>query len=326
MNNLAQKEFYTIVAGAAILAANAGFINVVTLAGAFSVTVSHVTGNVSRIAMGVTQFDLTTLSTVTSILFSFMFGSFIAGYLVGDHKFQLGKAYGYGLLLESAMLFLSFLTLKRDLILGEWCAAFACGLQNALATSYSGMVVRTTHMTGIATDIGNILGQACRIDSHAELWRLRVHVPILIGFIFGGMLGQWSYLGMKENALLLPTFFIGGVGCAYLSLPYIQLAAETLRKAGDSNNGPKVEVRVVGDPRKVKLDSTSLQAAVSNHFARIEGRDVDLEIKQFYAEVDGSNDGISGRFSISGESKAAHGIIAGESTEEMLVVSSNNRS
>ncbi|KAJ1550795.1 hypothetical protein HK405_015870, partial [Cladochytrium tenue] len=64
MNNLAQKEFYTIVAGSAILAANAGFINVVTLAGAFSVTVSHVTGNVSRIAMAVAQGDLTSFSLV----------------------------------------------------------------------------------------------------------------------------------------------------------------------------------------------------------------------------------------------------------------------
>jgi uncharacterized membrane protein YoaK (UPF0700 family) len=33
--------------------------------------------------------------------------------------------------------------------LPEWFAAFAMGLQNAITTSFSGAVVRTTHMTGI---------------------------------------------------------------------------------------------------------------------------------------------------------------------------------
>jgi len=42
MNNIAQREFWSIVIGGTLLSINAGFINVVTLAGVFSVTVSHV--------------------------------------------------------------------------------------------------------------------------------------------------------------------------------------------------------------------------------------------------------------------------------------------
>ena len=44
----------------------------------------------------------------------------------------------------------------------------------------TGAVIRTTHMTGICTDIANILGQACRLDTQAETWRLKVHVPLLL--------------------------------------------------------------------------------------------------------------------------------------------------
>lgn len=50
--------------------------------------------------------------------------------MVGDNKFKLTRSYGYALLLESAVLFASFIFLKRELVLGEWCAAFGCGLQN----------------------------------------------------------------------------------------------------------------------------------------------------------------------------------------------------
>lgn len=132
MNNFAAKEFWSIVVGGSMLAVNAGFINVVTLAGLFQVPVSHVTGNVSKVAIFIFQEDFTNFILITSILFSFMFGSFIAGIVVGDNKFRLGRGYGYAILVESAALFGSYFFLKRELVVGEWCAAFACGLQNAL--------------------------------------------------------------------------------------------------------------------------------------------------------------------------------------------------
>jgi len=175
-----------------------------------------------------------------------MFGSFISGFMVGDTKFKLGRAYGYALILESAALFLSFAFLKKELVVGEWFAAFACGLQNvlkrqkttyckALATTYSGAVVRTTHMTGVCTDIANTLGQYCRKDSNAELWRLKVLVPILVGYCLGGIFGQIAFLGMKENALLLPCFFVGSIGVTYLTLPFIRKATKDLKKSEQNN-------------------------------------------------------------------------------------------
>ncbi|KAJ3299210.1 hypothetical protein HK104_009743 [Borealophlyctis nickersoniae] len=276
MDNFASREFNAIVIGGCLLAANAGFINVITLTGVFSVTVSHLTGNVSRVAIALFNADITTLMLVTSICFSFSFGSFIAGLMVGDHKFRLGHAYGYALLIESACLFASFIFLRRELVVGEWCAAFACGLQNALATSYSGAVVRTTHMTGIITDIGNIIGQACRRDSKAETWRLKVHIPLLLSYLVGGMFGQASYLVIKENSLLLPCFFTGGVACVYLMLPMVKQAAEMVKAAAEATLGaqPAVEVRFVGDPR------------TNDVFQKIQGRDVDIDIKNFLSDMD----------------------------------------
>lgn len=90
MNKLPTHEFNTIVVGSVLLAINAGFINVVAMAGVFpGVTVSHVTGSVSRIAISVFNNDMQTCALVTSIVISFVFGSFIGGYLVGDSKFKL---------------------------------------------------------------------------------------------------------------------------------------------------------------------------------------------------------------------------------------------
>lgn len=144
------------------------------------------------------------------------------------------------------------------------------------ATSYSGAVVRTTHMTGICTDIGNILGQACRKDSKAELWKLKVFVPILLSFMFGGFLGQACYLLMHENAILLPCFFTGGMGVLYLSLPFVKRAGKTLAEITAFEKANGVELTTKGDPSKVKPD----------YFQAILGKDVDLEVKNFMAELD----------------------------------------
>ncbi|KAI8909558.1 hypothetical protein EDD86DRAFT_190535 [Gorgonomyces haynaldii] len=226
MNNLPAREFNTIVVGGVLLAANAGYINVVSMAG---ITVSHVTGSVSRIGMSVFNGDFDTFALVGSVVICFMFGCFISGYLVGDTKFRLSNMYGYTLFLEAGFLFASYVFLKQELILGEWCAAFAMGLQNAMCTSYSGLVVRTTHMTGIATDIGNILGQSMRRDTKAEVWRVRVHAPLMAGFLVGGFVGQIGYNLLKTECLLIPVAFTGGVATLYLSLPWVKEAAKQIK-------------------------------------------------------------------------------------------------
>ncbi|KAL2918060.1 hypothetical protein HK105_202474 [Polyrhizophydium stewartii] len=280
MNNLPQREFNTIVAGGAALAANAGFINVVSMAGVFpGVTVSHVTGSVSRVAISVVQQDWDTFFLVVSIVSSFVFGAFISGFIVGDNRFKLGANYGFTLFLESGALCVSFLFLRRELIVGEWAAAFACGLQNAMVTSYSGLAVRTTHMTGLATDIGNILGQACRTDTKAELWRLKVHVPILVGFLFGGVLGQVAWIYCREYSLLLPCFFTGGVATLYLSLPYIKDAAEQLKNVQLLGN---TDFEYRGDPRLRHLHEQQM----IDHYAKIAGRNVDDDIQHFLKDID----------------------------------------
>lgn len=282
MNSFVEKEFWTLVIGGSILAMNSGFINVVALAGVFSSTVSHTTGNVTRLAILYSQHDyIGVLNDLLTVL-SFIFGSFVSGLMVGDSKYKLGRAYGYSLLLESMALSLAWAFLRNELIYGDWCAAFACGLQNALAASYSGAVIRTTHMTGICTDIGSILGQACTKDSHPELWRLYLHVPILLSFSAGGFFGQYTFIYSKENALLVPIVLTTILGILYTFLPFIQGARIELENIHQTLPGrePSMEIRLIGDPRKQPADV----------FAKLHGVNVDEDIQGFLAELNSPTD------------------------------------
>ena len=79
------------------------------------------------------------------------------------------------------------------------------------------------------TDIGNIIGQNCRSDAKGtELWRLKVMVPLLIGYLLGAIAGQLTFVKLQDYAMLFPCIFVGSTGCAYLLMPIVKEAKEYL--------------------------------------------------------------------------------------------------
>lgn len=89
--------------------------------------------------------------------------------------------------------------------------SFLMGLQNATVTRISDARVRTTHVTGMITDIGIELGHLIDIARHgggdggagrADTAKLKLHVPTVLFFLLGGVLGVLGYRWM--GPLLLP--------------------------------------------------------------------------------------------------------------------------
>jgi uncharacterized membrane protein YoaK (UPF0700 family) len=105
--------------------------------------------------------------------------------------------------------------------------SFLMGLQNAVVTRISGGRVRTTHISGIATDMGIELGLlADASDSRLKgeqlglcRAKLRLHAQTIIAFAAGGVLGVWLYdmIGL----LLLP---LAASAMAAVALPGMRRA------------------------------------------------------------------------------------------------------
>ncbi len=82
-------------------------------------------------------------------------------------------------------------------------ACVAMGVQNAMVSHYKGTIIRTTHLSGVLTDLGLALGYKAR-GLEVESKRVILHLLILIGFIVGGLLASWLYPYLKLNAFLIP--------------------------------------------------------------------------------------------------------------------------
>ena len=77
------------------------------------------------------------------------------------------------------------------------------GVQNAMVSHYKGTIIRTTHLSGVLTDLGLSLGYKLR-GLEVESRRTILHLLILIGFLIGGVLASCIYPYLKLNAFLIP--------------------------------------------------------------------------------------------------------------------------
>lgn len=171
---------------------------------------SHMTGIVSAMAdnlvLGVTDLALEGLGG----LFSFLCGAMTSAILINfSRRRQLHSEYALPLLLE-ALLLLCFGILGARLLAIEglfvpitvMLLCFIMGLQNAVITKLSRAEIRTTHITGMVTDIGIELGKLVYLNRsrspdqapvQANRDRLLTNGGLVTCFFVGGLSGAWGF-------------------------------------------------------------------------------------------------------------------------------------
>jgi uncharacterized membrane protein YoaK (UPF0700 family) len=75
---------------------------------------------------------------------------------------------------------------------------FIMGFQNATITKISYARIRTTHATGMVTDVGIELGRALygrafHAEVHADRAKLLILIQLLLTFLSGGIIGALGY-------------------------------------------------------------------------------------------------------------------------------------
>jgi uncharacterized membrane protein YoaK (UPF0700 family) len=200
------------------LAFVAGMVNVVGLLGFSHQTVTHLTGSTSMLAAALGAWDWSAACHFAAMLGSFLAGTVLSGLIVQDSVLQLGRRYGLALGLESLLLCGAVPLLNRHNVWGMYCAASACGLQNAMVSTYSGAVVRTTHLSGMFTDLGIFLGHALR-GLPVDVRRLRLCLIIISGFFCGGVVGTVTFHRLGPAALFVPGALVAVAALAYAFRP-----------------------------------------------------------------------------------------------------------
>ena len=200
--------------GAGVLAGVAGMVNAVGFLGFEHQAITHLTGTTTMLGASIVAGDMRAALHLAGVAFSFVVGAAMGGVIIQDATLRLGRRYGLALALESALLFGAALLFRRADAAGALLAAMACGLQNAMATTYSGALIRSTHLSGMFTDLGIGLGHALR-GLPLQKRRLLLCGLIIAGFFAGGLSGAVLFARMATDALLVPATLTGVVGVGY---------------------------------------------------------------------------------------------------------------
>jgi uncharacterized membrane protein YoaK (UPF0700 family) len=189
---------------ASMLSTVAGIVNVAGVL-AISTLTTNVTGHFAYFAEEVVRAEYQTAAAYFSYILSFLSGAFLCGLLVelGIRK-NPSKSHTLPLIIEIIVL-LTVAIIFADSATPEWIARmllFAMGLQNALVTQVSKATVRTTHLTGLFTDLGIELSQLIfykQKEQSAHLSRsIYLRIAIITCFFFGGILGGFVF---KETGI-----------------------------------------------------------------------------------------------------------------------------
>jgi uncharacterized membrane protein YoaK (UPF0700 family) len=188
---------------------------------------SHMTGIVSRLAddlaLGKT---LLALSAVGSLL-AFIMGAMTTAITVNwARRHRLQSSYAIPLLLEASLLLIfglmggelmAYTTLIVPATVLLLC--YLMGLQNAVITKVSKATIRTTHVTGLMTDIGIELGRLVYLNQsdlgdpvRADRERLGVHLLLLACFLGGGVVGAIGFATIGYIATLPLAALLAVVG------------------------------------------------------------------------------------------------------------------
>jgi len=210
---------------AGYLAFVAGFVNSAgfILIGSFT---SHVTGNIGRFA---DDLAMGRSAAVFAAVMAIMFfaGAFTASMWIESNLVQRrAHVYGLLLLLEAALL-AAFATLSyvidtrnpRFHDVQAMLLCFAMGLQNSLVTRLSGAIVRTTHLTGVVTDLAI---ESARWFRH---WRGRLGARTQLRLVVGGVSSDEPQAPRTYLLITIVASFVGGSALGALLVARLGQAA-----------------------------------------------------------------------------------------------------
>lgn len=218
---------------ASILSFVAGIVNVAGFLAVKRLT-TNVTGHFAFFVDALFKLHFSESLVYFLYILFFFLGSFFSGFLV-EFISRRNDSFSYAVPATAEIILLTFIGMSgENLIMNHpnyiaYILLFAMGLQNSLVTKISNAAVRTTHLTGLFTDLGIELSQLFFYKEANERIKLFASIKLrftIIGFFFtGAITGGVFYLAIGLQVLLI------GVAALLVGLVYDGIKIKLLKLA-----------------------------------------------------------------------------------------------
>ncbi len=221
---------------ATLLSFVAGIVNVTGVLSIKTLT-TNVTGHFAYFAEEVMKHNYSAAITFFIFTIFFLIGSFVSNFLAElISKKHPNLSHVIPISLEIIVLIgVGIFGGQSELssFEGKWIAfsmLFAMGIQNSLVTKISQSTVRTTHLTGLFTDLGIELSQLFFYKKPEETKKLKTSIylrlSIIIFFFLGCFSGGFMYIFLEMKTLFVSAFFL----LVALLYDYIRLQFHVIKR------------------------------------------------------------------------------------------------
>lgn len=181
----------------------AGITNVAGMV-AFLAFTTNITGHVANLAKHIVEQNFGEVIVFVIWLSAFFLGAFISSFIVRSYNHtSYYRAHSIPVILEILVLlfvaiygqnFYIETRLEREIVIGA--ILFAMGLQNSLVSTISGGLVKSSHLTGLFTDLGGDIAEWVHPKARKSGLvknRIYIRISILAFYLFGAVLGGYLF-------------------------------------------------------------------------------------------------------------------------------------
>ena len=223
---------------ASLLSFVAGIVNVAGFLAVQKLT-TNITGHFAFFVDEIFKLDFWQGFVYFLYIFFFFLGSFISNFLI-EFISQKNDRYIYIVpaSIECIILFIigfygyKLITHHPNFI--AFSLLFAMGLQNSLVTTISNASVRTTHLTGLFTDLGIEFSQLffykAKEQKHRLISSIKLRLTIISFFFIGGVMGGIIYTSMGLHVLIFAAACLA-IGLIYDNIKFKLISLRRKLKA-----------------------------------------------------------------------------------------------
>ena len=187
---------------AALLPAVAGSTNAIALLTLRHSGVTHLTGITTEAGIGVGSGDFSLLLHAMGVIGLFTLGCATSSVASRGPRWNPSTSASLLIAAVAILLLLASQIVMSDPTLGLMICALAVGIQNGTTSLVSGAVLRTSHLTGMFTDLGIALGQRSW-KGPVDARRVAVCAVVISSFVAGAVTGAVMYERCRGKTLIL---------------------------------------------------------------------------------------------------------------------------
>jgi uncharacterized membrane protein YoaK (UPF0700 family) len=210
-----------------------GMTNVTGLL-AFLVFTSNVTGHVANLSKHIVEQNFDEMLVFLLWLLMFFLGAFVANFIVKSYEDKsYYRAHSIPVVIEIIVLlfvavygnhFYRETQYEREIVIAV--LLFSMGLQNSLVSTISGGLIKSSHLTGLFTDLGGELAEWMHPKTKkadAVISKIYIRLTVLGFYILGGIIGGY-FFNLYEFAIFY------AVPLILLTILYYDLSEIALHK------------------------------------------------------------------------------------------------